>query len=304
MQHQNAHRTSLLWRKSAGLRIRRALMPDTLLAASAPEAGIALVAAITTDLVAEIRDRHDLWPTATAAVGRLTTGAALFGASLKGNERISLQIAGEGSARNARGRCVAVGRRAPSGARGYARNARVDLPIDARGKFDVAGAIGVGLAAGNALERRSGSRTSASCRCDRARSPKTSPSISRSRSRFPASSRSACWRTRAASSPPAGFSRERCREPTNVRSRELERRARVAMPPVTQLDRARRRCGGVAARARGRLEAALAARDGRALRLPLQSREGRSGAAWGSAPTSCLRLTRERDRNRSDLRIL
>jgi molecular chaperone Hsp33 len=118
-------------------------MPDTLIAASAPEAGVALVAAITTDLVAEIRDRHDLWPTATAAVGRLTTGAALFGAQLKGYERISLQIAAKGP----------IGTLAADawllddgivGARGYAQNAEVDLPVDARGKFDVAGAVGAG----------------------------------------------------------------------------------------------------------------------------------------------------------------
>lgn len=118
-------------------------MPDTLLAASAPEAGVALVAAITTDLVAEIRDRRDLWPTATAAVGRLTTGAALFGAQLKGNERISLQIAAKGPLGTLAADAWLLDDRSV-GARGYAQNTRVDLPIDARGKFDVAGAVGVG----------------------------------------------------------------------------------------------------------------------------------------------------------------
>ncbi|HEY6325714.1 MAG TPA: Hsp33 family molecular chaperone HslO [Candidatus Cybelea sp.] len=118
-------------------------MPDTLLAASAPDAGIALVAAITTDLVAEIRDRHDLSPTATAAVGRLTTGAALLGAQLKGNERISLQIAGSGPLGALAADASLLDDRTV-GARGYAQNARVDLPIDARGKFDVAGAVGKG----------------------------------------------------------------------------------------------------------------------------------------------------------------
>lgn len=118
-------------------------MPDTMLAASASEAGIALVAAITTDLVAEIRDRHDLWPTATAAVGRLTTGAALFGAQLKGNERISLQISGTGPLGTLAADAWLLDERTV-GARGYAQNTRVDLPIDARGKFDVAGAVGAG----------------------------------------------------------------------------------------------------------------------------------------------------------------
>ncbi|MGC1380087.1 MAG: Hsp33 family molecular chaperone HslO [Candidatus Baltobacteraceae bacterium] len=117
-------------------------MPNTLLTASSAQ-GVAVAAAITTELVAEIRDRHDLWPTATAAVGRLTTGAAIFGAALKGDERVSLQIAASGPL----GTVAADSWLLADGAiaaRGYARNARVDLPIDARGKFDVAGAIGSG----------------------------------------------------------------------------------------------------------------------------------------------------------------
>jgi len=118
-------------------------MPDTVLSAANLDAGVALTAAITTELVAEIRDRHDLWPTATAAVGRLTTGAALFAAGLKANERISLQIAGDGPL----GRLAADARWLDPqiiGARGYARNTRVELPVDARGKFNVSGAIGAG----------------------------------------------------------------------------------------------------------------------------------------------------------------
>lgn len=118
-------------------------MPDSMLAASAPDGGIALIAAITTDLVAEIRNRHDLWPTATAAVGRLTTGAALFGAALKGNERISLQIGAKGPLETLAAEAWLLDA-GTVGARGYTTNARVDLPIDARGKFDVAGAIGPG----------------------------------------------------------------------------------------------------------------------------------------------------------------
>jgi molecular chaperone Hsp33 len=120
-----------------------ALMPDTLLAASNLDAGVALVAAITTDLVAEIRDRHDLWPTATAAVGRLTTGAALLGARPGDNERVSLQIAGSGPLGTLAAEAWMLDQRTV-GARGYARNGRVELPVDARGKFNVAGAVGTG----------------------------------------------------------------------------------------------------------------------------------------------------------------
>jgi molecular chaperone Hsp33 len=118
-------------------------MPDLLLAASAPEAGIAFVAAVTTELTREIQQRHDLWPTATAATGRLTTGAVLFGASLKGRERISLQISGDGPIGSITADAWLLETGA-IGARGYARNPQVDLPVDSRGKFDVAGAVGAG----------------------------------------------------------------------------------------------------------------------------------------------------------------
>jgi molecular chaperone Hsp33 len=118
-------------------------MPDQLLAASNLDAGVSLVAAITTDLVTEIRDRHDLWPTATAAVGRLTTGAALFASGLKGTERISLQIAGNGPLGTLAAEAWLLDGNT-IGARGYVRNGQVELPVDGRGKFNVAGAVGTG----------------------------------------------------------------------------------------------------------------------------------------------------------------
>jgi molecular chaperone Hsp33 len=118
-------------------------MPDLIISASAPEAGFAIVAGITTDLVREAQRRHGLSPTATAAVGRLTTGAALLGSSLKGRERVSLQISGDGPL----GSIVAdtwLIDEERIGARGYAKVPHVDLPLNARGKFDVAGAVGNG----------------------------------------------------------------------------------------------------------------------------------------------------------------
>ncbi|MDE2480874.1 MAG: Hsp33 family molecular chaperone HslO [bacterium] len=118
-------------------------MPDLLISAAAPDAGIIVVAAITTELVTEIRARHDLSPLATAAVGRLATGTALFGASLKGRERITLQMSGDGPLGSIAGDAWLL---EPDviGARGHAKNAVVDLPLNARGKFDVAGAVGAG----------------------------------------------------------------------------------------------------------------------------------------------------------------
>ncbi len=140
--YQYAHATVILEGNATALD-RERIMPDMLISAAAPDAGIALVAAITTELVREIRERHDLSPTATAATGRLSTGAVLFGSGLKGHERITLQIAGDGP----------IGAVASDawllepevlGARGYARNPYVDISLNDRGKFDVAGAVGSG----------------------------------------------------------------------------------------------------------------------------------------------------------------
>ena len=118
-------------------------MADLIVSASSPQAGIAIVAAVTTDLVTEVRSRHDLSPLVTATVGRLTTGAALFGVALKGRERITLQMTGDGPA-GAIAADAWLLEPDVLGARGYAQNPHADLPLNARGKFDVAGAIGTG----------------------------------------------------------------------------------------------------------------------------------------------------------------
>ncbi len=71
--------------------------------ASALAAGdsVRIVAARTTATVAQAQSRHGCSPTVTAALGRLLTGAALMGPYLKGRERITLQINGDGPVRGA-----------------------------------------------------------------------------------------------------------------------------------------------------------------------------------------------------------
>jgi molecular chaperone Hsp33 len=118
-------------------------MRDAIVTASVPEAGFAITAAVTTGLVRETQRRHGLSPTATAAAGRLITGAALLGAGLKDTLRISLQAAGDGPLQRvaAEAWLTESGR---IGARAYVKAPRADLPLNAAGKFDVAGAIGSG----------------------------------------------------------------------------------------------------------------------------------------------------------------
>jgi len=118
-------------------------MPDQIITASATDAGFAIIAGITTELVRETQERHRLSPTASAAVGRLVTGAALLGTNLKGSERISLQIQGDGPVRGITADAWLLTSETV-GARGYAKNGDVDIPLNTRGKFDVAGAIGNG----------------------------------------------------------------------------------------------------------------------------------------------------------------
>jgi len=115
-----------------------------IITASAPDAGFSIVGCVSTELVREAQMRHGLSPTATAAVGRLITGAALLGTGLKGNERISLQISGDGPLRaiTADGWLLQEN---TIGVRGYAKAPKADLPLNEQGKFDVGGAIGSGF---------------------------------------------------------------------------------------------------------------------------------------------------------------
>lgn len=116
---------------------------DRVVTASAANGTVSFVAGTTTELVRETQRRHALAPTAAAAVGRLVTAATLLGASLKGPERLSLQIAGDGPIGALSADAWSAGDGAIA-ARGYARYPLADLPLNARGKFDVAGVIGSG----------------------------------------------------------------------------------------------------------------------------------------------------------------
>ena len=116
---------------------------DRITTASAARGTVSLVAGITTDLVREVRERHDLAPTASAAVGRLLTAAALLGHSLGSRERLTLQVVGDGPIGAVTADAWSMGEQRV-GARAYARNGRADVPLNARGKFDVARVVGRG----------------------------------------------------------------------------------------------------------------------------------------------------------------
>jgi molecular chaperone Hsp33 len=116
---------------------------DRIVTASAARGTVSLVAGITTELVRDARERHDLAPTASAAVGRLLTAATLLGAALTGRERLTLQVVGDGPIGAVTADAWTAGDRI-IGARAYARNGSADVPLNARGKFDVARVVGSG----------------------------------------------------------------------------------------------------------------------------------------------------------------
>ncbi len=118
-------------------------MRDRLVTASAADGTVALVAGITTNLVAETRERHGTSPTASVAIGRLVTAAALVGANLKGRERLSLQVSGSGTI----GGIIAEVMMLPDhtvGARAYAHHPEADVPPTSDGRFNVAELVGRG----------------------------------------------------------------------------------------------------------------------------------------------------------------
>lgn len=116
-------------------------MADKLVRGNSMDGAIRVFAAITTDLVNEAQRIHHTYPTATAALGRLLTGAAIMGAAGLKNETdsMTLQIKGEGEIST----LVAV-TDCHSRVRGYVDNPFVDRPLNGKCKLDVGGAIGGG----------------------------------------------------------------------------------------------------------------------------------------------------------------
>jgi molecular chaperone Hsp33 len=112
---------------------------DSILKVTAAEGTVRALAAVTTGVVEEGRRRHGTLPTATAALGRLLTAGLLLGGTMKDEERLSIEVSGDGPLRQAMISTTGAGE-----VRGYVARPGTDLPPK-NGKLDVAGAIGSGL---------------------------------------------------------------------------------------------------------------------------------------------------------------
>ncbi|MFC3750554.1 Hsp33 family molecular chaperone HslO [Paenibacillus sp. GCM10012306] len=110
---------------------------DRLVRGTAFNGKVRAFAVRTTELVEELRRRHDTFPVATAALGRTVTAAAMMGAMLKGQERLNINVKGNGPIGRVLAESNALGE-----VRGYVHNPHVHLPSNSLGKLDVAGAVG------------------------------------------------------------------------------------------------------------------------------------------------------------------
>ena len=111
-------------------------MTDTLHRIIADDGRIFGLACDTTQLVNEACRRHDVGPTAAAALGRALTGTALLAALLKDGQFVQLKFEGSGPL----GKIITEAGY-DGWARGYVAHPRADVPLKA-GRIDVASGLG------------------------------------------------------------------------------------------------------------------------------------------------------------------
>ncbi len=114
-------------------------MKDYLVKGYAFGGTVRVYTARTTNLVGEAQQRHDLWPTSTAALGRLLTTSVIMGAMYKGDQELTIRVESDGPL----GGMVATTNTFGE-VRGYVGNNHVFLQYNS-GKLNVGQAVGNGF---------------------------------------------------------------------------------------------------------------------------------------------------------------
>ncbi|WP_339252505.1 Hsp33 family molecular chaperone HslO [Sporosarcina sp. FSL W8-0480] len=112
-------------------------MNDYLIKALAFEGTIRAYAVNSTNVVAEGQKRHQVWPTATAALGRTMTAGLMMGAMLKGNDKLTVKVEGNGPAGP-----IVVDANAHGEVRGYITHPQTHFELNENGKLDVRRVVG------------------------------------------------------------------------------------------------------------------------------------------------------------------
>lgn len=116
-------------------------MSDYMIRATAANSQVRAFAITTRDMVEHARAAHNTSPVATAALGRLMTGAAMMGSMMKGDKNIlTLQIQCSGPIQG-----LTVTADSKGNVKGYVNNPDVILPASAKGKLDVGRAVDLGV---------------------------------------------------------------------------------------------------------------------------------------------------------------
>lgn len=90
-----------------------------------------------TETIRSIQERLDTWSASTAALGRTVIATALLAKKLKGEERLSVQVRGNGL-----GGAIVTEGTANGDVRGYIEEPHLTLPPNAQGKIDVRQVVG------------------------------------------------------------------------------------------------------------------------------------------------------------------
>ncbi len=99
---------------------------------------LTVIAVDSTDIINKMEKIHMTSAVTSAALGRLLTAASMMGAVLKGKDHsVTLRLNGNGPA----GSLIAVSD-SEGNVRGYVANPVVEIPLNDKGKLDVAGAVG------------------------------------------------------------------------------------------------------------------------------------------------------------------
>lgn len=112
-------------------------MEDYLVKALCYEGSIRAYAICATNTISEAQQRHDTWSSSTAALGRTMVGALLLGATLKGDDKLTVKVQGNGPAGS-----IIVDSDGSGNTKGYIKNPHVSLTLNESGKIDVRGAVG------------------------------------------------------------------------------------------------------------------------------------------------------------------
>lgn len=112
-------------------------MSDYLLKSVCYDGQIRVFTIDATDTIAEAQRRHDTWSASSAALGRTMVGALLLGVMVKGDEKVTVKVEGNGPAGH-----IIADSNGRGTVKGYIANPKVSLPLNEKGKIDVRGAVG------------------------------------------------------------------------------------------------------------------------------------------------------------------